>query len=87
MSIADPQRELRRQEYVSRVDRVIDYITRNLDGDLRLATLAEVAGFSPYHFHRVFRTMMDETLNDYIRRIRAETAAIKLIGNPKLTIT
>lgn len=83
----DPQRELRRQEYVSRINRVMDYVAANVDGDLRLATLAEVAGFSPYHFHRLFRAMVGETLNQHIRRIRAETAAAKLMNNPKLTIT
>ncbi len=87
MDALDPQREMRRQEYTARINRVIDYIDDNLDGDLRLPTLAEVAGFSPFHFHRVFKVMVGETLNDYIRRIRIETAASKLINNPKLTIT
>jgi len=31
--------------------------------------------------------MTGETLNTFIRRIRAETAAMKLINNPKMTIT
>jgi len=78
---------LLRQEYVARINRVTDYIRAHLNGDLCLDTLAMVASFSPYHFHRIFRGMTGETLNTFIRRIRAETAAMKLINNPKMTIT
>ena len=81
------QAELRRQEYVGRVNRVIDYVRENLTGDLSLERLAHVAGFSPYHFHRVFKSIVGETLNDFIRRVRAQSAASQLIHNPTSTIT
>jgi len=84
--MADHRTSLR-QEYVARINRVIDCIREHLDRDLHLDTLAKVANFSPYHFHRIFRAMTVETLNTFIRRIRAETAAMKLINNPKMTIT
>jgi AraC family transcriptional regulator len=80
-------RALLRKEYVARINRVADYIRAHLNGDLCLDTLARVANFSPYHFHRIFRGMTGETLNTFIRRIRAEAAAMKLINNPKMTIT
>ncbi len=76
-----------RQEYVARINRVTDYIRMHPSGDLRLHTLAKAASFSPYHFHRIFHGMTGETLNTFIRRTRAETAAMKLINNPKMTIT
>lgn len=81
------QGELRRQEYVGRINRVIDYVRENIAGDLRLDTLARVANFSPYHFHRVFKSVVGETLNDFVRRLRAQKAASQLIHNPALTIT
>ena len=81
------QAELKRQEYVGRVNRVIDHIRANLTGDLCLETLAQVANFSPYHFHRVFKSIAGETLNEYIRRFRVQRAASRLIHNPTLTIT
>ena len=81
------QAELRRQEYEGRINRVMDYIRDNLDGDLRLESLSRVARFSPYHFHRVFKAVVGETLNEHIRRIRAERAAAQLINNPMRTIT
>jgi AraC family transcriptional regulator len=79
--------ELRRQEYVGRINRVIDYVRENIAGDLRLETLARVANFSPYHFHRVFKSVVGETLNDFVRRLRAQKAASQLIHNPTQTIT
>jgi len=81
------QGEIRRQEYVGRINRVIDYIRTDLTGDLRLEALAQVANFSPYHFHRVFKTIVGETVNTFIRRVRMQRAASQLIYNPKKSIT
>jgi AraC family transcriptional regulator len=81
------QADLRRQEYVGRINRVLDYVRQNSAGDLRLETVARVANFSPYHFHRTFKAVVGETLNDYVRRLRAQRAAGKLIHNPTMTIT
>ncbi len=77
--------ELRRLEYVGRVNRVIDYIRENLSGDLRLETVAAVANF--FHFHRLFSAMVGETLNGYIRRQRVQKAADHLIHHPHMSIT
>lgn len=76
-----------RDEYTARINRVIDHVEANLDGDLSLEVLAAVAGFSRFHFHRVFRAMLGETLNDFINRIRVEKAALQLVQNPKESIT
>jgi AraC family transcriptional regulator len=81
------QGEIRRQEYLGRLNRVLDYIRANITGDLCLETLAQVANFSPFHFHRLFTAMVGETVNAYIRRIRMQQAAGQLMYNPKKTIT
>lgn len=62
-------------EYTRRIDRVIDYLNDHLDKPLKLEELAQVACFSGYHFHRVFRAMTGETLNDFTNRLRLEKAA------------
>jgi len=47
------------QEYTARVNRAIDYIENNIaEGDLSLKKLSSVAGFSQFHFHRIFAGMM-----------------------------
>lgn len=68
------------KEYIYRINKVIDYIEHNLDGELSLAKLSGVANFSQFHFHRIFSAFMGETLNDFIKRKRLEKAAILLIN-------
>ncbi|HNO77858.1 MAG TPA: helix-turn-helix domain-containing protein [Phycisphaerae bacterium] len=60
--------------YLKSVNRAIDHIVRNLDQPLNLDAVAEVACFSPFHFHRIFRALMGETLNQFVRRLRLERA-------------
>jgi len=74
------------QDYRSRVLKVLQHIGNHLDTPLSLETLAVIANFSPYHFHRIFRGLVGETLGDYIRRQRLEHAARSLRrGEPVLT--
>ncbi len=61
--------------------RVLVFIQRNLDRELALDELADVANFSPYHFHRIFRGMTGESLAAHVRRIRLERAAMRLRGS------
>ena len=83
----DGKQKFLRENYVARINHVIDYIEANIDKDLSLKKLAEVAHFSPFHFHRIFSAMVGETLNGFIQRIRIEKAAAKLIFNPKKSVT
>jgi len=62
-------------EYAQRIDRVIDYLRGNLDRPVKLAELADVACFSEFHFHRIFRAVSGETLNSFTNRLRLEKAA------------
>lgn len=66
--------------------RVLEHIDRHLNEELDLRTLARIAHFSAFHFHRVFCSWTDETLGDYVRRRRVEIAAVRLAGQPKLSI-
>jgi AraC family transcriptional regulator len=74
-------------EYQSRINRVMDYVNQNLAGDLSLETLSKIACFSPYHFHRIFRSATEETLGEYIRRQRLEFAASALTHRKADTLT
>lgn len=66
-------------DYKARINRVFEYIDANLDSSLSLKTIAEIAFFSPFHFHRVFKSITGETLNDYITRRRVEKSASDLM--------
>jgi AraC family transcriptional regulator len=78
MTAAVPVKATTQLDYGRRIARVMAYIDENLDGDLKLDRLAEVACFSPYHFHRIYRWITGETVADTIRRLRLHRAANEL---------
>ncbi|ESA33620.1 family transcriptional regulator [Leptolyngbya sp. Heron Island J] len=84
--MCDKQTQLR-AEYQFRINRVFDYIEVNLERNLTLSELAEVAMFSPYHFHRLFRAMVGETPNQFVQRVRLEKAAALLLNNLARSVT
>jgi len=71
-----------RQTYVARINRVIDHIDGHLREALDLEHLAEVACFSPWHFHRIFQALTGETVAERVRRRRLEVAAARLLASP-----
>lgn len=73
------RRTATRQDYARRIDRVVAHIGAHLDEPLDLARLAEVACFSPYHFHRIYRGLTGETVADTLRRLRLHRAAGELV--------
>jgi AraC family transcriptional regulator len=75
------------KEYIFRVNKVIDHIDKNIDKQLNLDVLADVANFSPFHFHRIFTTFTGETLNNFIKRLRVEKSARLLINEPETPIS
>src|SRR5215467_511992 len=78
---------INRGYYEERVNRVLDYVTQHLDGDLSLNKLARVSHFSSFHFHRIFHGITGETLNSFVRRARLEKAAQLMKAAPERRIT
>ncbi len=61
-------------DYADRINRAINFVLRNLDRPIKLETVARAACFSPFHFHRIFRALVGESLNDFVKRLRLERA-------------
>ncbi len=74
-----------KDDYIQSVYKVISYIDQNYSYALTLDELSKVAGFSKYHFHRVFKSIIDENLSDYIRRVRLSSTTLKFKTNQKIT--
>lgn len=74
-------------EYHFRTNLAIDYIQSHFGKSLSLNTLAGVARFSRFHFHRIFRTVTGETTNAFLKRIRLEKATNQLILEKNKSIT
>ena len=60
---------------------VLVHIQAKLDQDLSLEALANRARLSHFHFHRLFRSTVGETLKQYTQRLRLERAANHLVIN------
>jgi AraC family transcriptional regulator len=61
-----------------RMQNVTTWLVANLDQPLNLERLADLAHFSPYHFHRIYTVTMGETVADTVRRMRIHRAAVYL---------
>ncbi len=73
--------------YTQRINAVIDHIRLHLSDELSLAVLADVACFSPFHFHRIFKTLTGETIADLTLRLRLERAAGLLRSSPRMRVS
>ncbi len=66
---------LRQHEYLKHVQR---FIHQHIDEPMKRDVLAQVAGFSVPHFHRVFIGCTGMSATDYIRGLRLQRAGFKL---------
>ncbi|MDD1369155.1 effector binding domain-containing protein, partial [Bacillus sp. MHSD17] len=76
-----------RNEYLRRIYKVQDYIELHIDDPLSIEKLADVAGFSKFHFHRIFKGIVDEPLSRYVNRLKLERATNLLTYRLDMTIT
>ena len=74
-------------DYRQRICRAMNFISANLGRDPALEEIAAAANFSPYHFHRIFTAATGETVFGFLRRLRLEWAANRLLANPRDDVT
>jgi AraC family transcriptional regulator len=63
------------KSYFERINNIKRYIREHMDEALNRAELAQIAGFSVPHFHRIFTAHVGENIAAYVRRVRLERAA------------
>ena len=78
-------KEITKADYIYSVYKAIFYIEAHYADELSLEELAKIAGFSKYHFHRIFKTITNENIGDYIRRVRLHHATWKLTTKDTVT--
>lgn len=65
-------------EKINAVQRMQDYIERNITEPITLYMIANAAGYSPWHSGRIFKELIGKTPFEYIRNLRLSRAAIKI---------
>lgn len=68
-------------DYEERFDVVLGHIYEHLSEPLDLVVLADVAGLSPRHWHRVYASAFSESLASLIRRLRMQRASFMLANS------
>jgi len=71
--------------YIDSLEKALNYIENNLNNEIDLAALAKEAGYSLYHFQRIFKGAVGDSVKEYIRKRRI-TEAAKEIANTKKPI-
>lgn len=73
-------------EYSEKFVKVLKYIDNNYMYDISLDQLADIAGYSKFHFSRIFRQYNSMSYTQYINARRTK-AAEQLLSDPKISIT
>ncbi len=64
--------------YQRKVEDTLQYVHNHLDENLSINELAQYAGISQFHFHRILKGVLNEPIGAYINKVRLDTA-VKLI--------
>jgi len=65
--------------YATKMNMVCDYIYQNLDQDLSIDNLRQVANFSKYHFHRQFSDYTGVSVFKFTQMLRLKRASYQLV--------
>jgi len=74
------------QEYAEKFMHICDYISVHCTEDLTLEEVADMAGFSKYHFSRLFKQFTNVSFYQYLSQNRIYTAE-KLLAIPEYSVT
>lgn len=76
-----PNQAMDRNQMIAqmRINEMILYVQEHLEQRMTLEKLASVAGYSPFHIHRIFHAYVGETLGDFIQRLRMGRAVDALL--------
>ena len=76
----------KQKEYLDKFMDVCSYIGEHCSEELTLDDIAARAGFSKYHFSRLFKQFTNVSFYRYLNQKRIETAE-RLLVNPELSVT
>lgn len=66
-------------KYVDKFNLILKYIEQNYANDITLEKLADIAGYSPYHFSRIFKKYSSTTFINFLNRRRIKAAELLLL--------
>lgn len=76
----------KQKEYLDKFVNITDYIRQHCNEDISLDDIAEMSGFSKYHFSRLFKEFTGTSYYKYLNQKRIEFAE-NLLLDPEVNIT
>lgn len=76
----------KQKEYLDKFVSITDYIKQHCNEDISLDEIAEMSGFSKYHFSRLFKEFTGTSYYKYLNQKRMEFAE-QLLMDPEVNIT
>lgn len=73
-------------DQIEAVSKTIEYMRSNIDEEITTEKLAEIAGYSAFHFTRVFKDVTGVSPRHYLSALRIETGKEKLMGSSSPSI-
>ncbi|MEJ8555085.1 AraC family transcriptional regulator [Tepidibacter sp. Z1-5] len=73
-------------EYLNTFERAVIYIENHLGEDINVIDVAKEAGYSYYHFTRIFQSLLGESIGNYIQKRRLSNGAKELLYSDKKII-
>ncbi|GAA0719760.1 AraC family transcriptional regulator [Clostridium malenominatum] len=71
-------------DYIDLIQKTIDYIDDNIIEKITVNELAEIAGFSTYHYYRVFNSFVGLPVMEYVTRRKLQYALYQLSNGGKI---
>lgn len=75
-----------KKSHFEQINLALDYIHCHFGDTFTAEDLASISGYSIFHFHRIFKEITGESVNDYTRNSRLEKASNLLLYNQHKTI-
>ncbi|MEA5009162.1 AraC family transcriptional regulator [Clostridium tyrobutyricum] len=70
-------------DYIDQLEKAVLFIEENICNKVTVEQVANISGYSYYHFHRIFQAITGETIGNYIRLRRLSKAASELLYTDK----
>lgn len=78
---------MRQNQYIQSINKAIDYIHNNIGKNITVEDISNHCCFSKFYFNRIFKSIVDESVYSFIKRIKLEHAAFRLRTCKDRTIT
>lgn len=71
-------------DHITLIQKTIDYIDDNILEEITAEKLAQVSGFSTYHYYKLFRNYVGVSVMEYVTRRRLQYALYELTQGKKI---